>query len=57
MVVVRSKIGTTVVAGGVGVTFEVDADDILLRITPAAQQLAIETLADENNRRSDRKKT
>ena len=32
-------------------------DDILLRITPAAQQLAIETLADENNRRSDRKKT
>jgi transcriptional regulator with XRE-family HTH domain len=47
----------TKLINSVGVTFEVDADDILLRITPAAQQLAIETLADENNRRSDRKKT
>ena len=37
-----------------GVIFEVEDDDIILRVTPAAQQIAIEALDDGNIRRSDR---
>ena len=40
-----------------GIYFEaVTGDDIVITIKPQAQQMAIDALADEANRRSDRKK-
>jgi len=40
-----------------GVSFDLEEnDDIVLKVTPEAQQAVINLFADENNRRTDRKK-
>ncbi|MGZ5017160.1 MAG: hypothetical protein ACXV8U_15385, partial [Methylobacter sp.] len=40
-----------------GVYFDaLNSDDIVITIKPKAQQMVIDALADETNRRSDRKK-